>query len=123
MNARNKKIKTLPVGKVLRPANYDINSPSFYVVSEAEFNELKATNAPEVEGLSYDEYIELEHECWTGMLHVQLMQPWERPIPTAKSKKSSQRLSKAKRDIATFMKSPAFKQQIRDVCIASGNLR
>jgi hypothetical protein len=60
---------------------YDLKNPSWYVVSYQEFEQLNAEHSPEVEGLSYEEYCEIEHECWNEMLKVQLEEPWKKSIP------------------------------------------
>ena len=65
----------------LHEQNFDTKNPDVYVVTHAEYLQLKAEHAKEVEGMSYEEYCESEKECWNEMLHEQLKQPWEKSIP------------------------------------------
>jgi hypothetical protein len=53
----------------------------FHIVSREEFNDLAAEHAKEVEGMSYEEYCDIEQEAWNEMLKEQLKSPWEKSIP------------------------------------------
>lgn len=66
---------------ILHEHNFDTKNPNVYVVTHAEYLQLKAEHSEEVEGVSYEEYCETEKECWNEMLNEQLKQPWERSIP------------------------------------------
>jgi len=71
----------LKIDMEVKTEGYENEYPLYFVVSKKEFEELQAEHAPEVEGLSYDEYCELESECWNEMLKEQLKEPWEKILP------------------------------------------
>lgn len=64
----------------LREENTYERNLTYYVVSLAEFIQMKEEKYPDVEGLSYEEYCAIESECWDEMFKVQMMAPWERPL-------------------------------------------
>jgi hypothetical protein len=95
--------KLLPVGRQLLREGQELSNPTYYVVSRDEFEQLKREHAKEVEGLSYDEYCELESECWHDMLREQLKSHWEK-IPDSLFQPNAVKLEKRFR-----AKSPAVR--------------
>lgn len=63
--------------KELKIEGFDLKDPSRYVVSLAEFMELKAENAEEVQGLSYEEYCEIEREGWDDCVKAAMNKTFE----------------------------------------------
>jgi hypothetical protein len=73
-------LNILPIGRELREENVYKNNPSRYVVSVLEFEQMKEEKFKDVDGLSYEEYCEIESECWNEMLKEQLKPLWEKSI-------------------------------------------
>jgi len=80
MNTKQE-LNILPVGRELHEENIYRKNPSRYVVSVLEFEQMKQEKFKDVEGLSYEEYCELESECWNEMFKEQLKPLWEKSIP------------------------------------------
>ena len=80
MKSKEELFSVLSTG-YLQEENFDVRNPMKFVVSLEEYEQLKAEHSSDVEGLSYEEYCELERECWNQMYQMQLIQPWEKSIP------------------------------------------
>jgi len=73
---QNNLYETLPVGRQLLEEGYDLKNPLHYVVSRAEYNELREEGDEYASNEDYEEYCEHERECWNEMAIPLMTDPW-----------------------------------------------
>ena len=71
--------KGLPFGRQLLEVDFDLKNPLHYVVSFAEYNELKMEGDIQGNSESYEEYCEHERDCWNQMAIPLMAEPWASP--------------------------------------------